>query len=486
MFNPFDHAGLPVDRHGRHWHELDVEPVDVRATDSYTRCRVSTMEGIEAASVLFDRRLMQRCPDPESRQLVWRLGESASARRDNIAARKPRPAHPLESAIGSERAALDLVSWVARSEPDHDRQMAYWRQAWLHLAHLQQFAELSDRAGYPWADRVGSEVDELAAALGPTALGPSAVGRSGTGSASPLTTQPVSLLHSWVVGANQPRRGPRVRTGHDDWEQLVVHESAACYLYYSFMGQETDRRLRQLWELYLQMELAHLWAIGDLLRRHTGSDPRDVVGWGLPEPTALVSSTSRLWNGPNETGARPAGAPGSKPDVGWDVVDRLTEQHDRIGHQFRHTLRVTGDARRTAFGRLARMIAVHETIEEEIVHPLTRHCDPEGHLADHLLDDEHQISAALADAVRADATGEPTAAVRALRDMMRAHARQEERDEFARLRRVVPADELRGLADAVCRAEEAADDGDEQSESLAGVLPRTADRVRDALRRAHT
>ena len=69
--------------------------------------------------------------------------------------------------------------------------------------------------------------------------------------------------------------------------------------------------------------------------------------------------------------------------------------------------------------------------------------------------------------------------------MIRAHARQEEHDEFPRLRRVVPADELRGLSGAVRGAEEAADDGDEQPESRAGWLPRTADRVRDALRRAH-
>jgi hemerythrin superfamily protein len=168
------------------------------------------------------------------------------------------------------------------------------------------------------------------------------------------------------------------------------------------------------------------------------------------------------------------------------VVDRLTEQHDRIEHQFRHTLRVTGDARHIAFGRLARLIAVHETVEEEVVHPLTRRCDPDGHLADHLLDDEHQISDALADAVRANAASEPAEAVRALRDMMRAHARQEEQDEFPRLRRAVPADELRGLTDAVHDAEQAADDGDDQSASQAGGVPRTADRVRDALRRSHT
>jgi hemerythrin HHE cation binding domain-containing protein len=484
VFDPFDHRGLPVDRHGRHWHELDVEPVDVQASDADTRCRVSTMQGIEAASALFDWRLIQRCPDLESRQLVGRLGAAASVRRDNIAARKPRPEHPLETAIASERAALHLVSWVARNEPDHDRQLTYRWQASLHLAHLQRFAEVSDRAGYPWADRVGSEVDELTAAPGPTAVGGSDPLPSG--SPSPSTTQPVSLLHSWAVQANQPRRGSLLNTGHGDWGQLVVHESAACYLYYSFMAQESDRRLRQLWELYLQMELAHLRAAGDLLRRHTGGDPQEVVGSGLPEPVALASSAIYLWDLADEAGARPAGASGVKPDGERDVVDRLTEQHDRIEHQFRHTLRVTGDARHTAFGRLARLIAVHETVEEEIVHPLTRRCDPDGHLADHLLDDEHQISDALADAVRADAAGEPAEAVRALQDMMRAHARQEEHDEFPRLRRVVPADDLRGLSDAVRGAEEAADDGDEQPESRAGWLPRTADRVRDALRRAHT
>ncbi|WP_203903987.1 hemerythrin domain-containing protein [Virgisporangium aliadipatigenens] len=453
-------------------------------TDSYTRCRVSTMEGIETASALFDRRLVQRCRDVESRQSVGRLGESASARRDNIAARKPQLEHPLESAIGSARAALDLVIWVARNEPDRDRRTAYQRQAWSHLAQLQRLVELSDRAGHPWADRVGSEIEELTAMPVPTAQRPGDPGPFG--SPPPSTTQPVSLLHRWAVGASRPRRGSEWRTGHGDWGQLVVHESAACYLYYSFMGQETDRRLRQLWELHLQMELANLRAAGDLLRRHTGRDPQEVVGPGLPEPVALAGNALLLWDPAGAAGTHLAGAPGTKPDSEWDVVDRMTEQHHRIEHQFRHTLRVTGDARHSAFGRLARLIAVHETVEEEVVHPLTRRCDPDGHLADHLLDAEHRISDALADAVRADAAGEAAEELRALRDMIRAHARQEEHDEFPRLRRDVPADELCGLTDAVQEAEEAADIRDEEPQSRAGWLPRTADRVRDALRRIRT
>lgn len=55
MFDPLDHFGPPVDQHSRHWHELDLEPVDARATDAYTRCRITTMEAVAAIPPTVDR-----------------------------------------------------------------------------------------------------------------------------------------------------------------------------------------------------------------------------------------------------------------------------------------------------------------------------------------------------------------------------------------------------------------------------------------------
>ena len=46
--------------------------------------------------------------------------------------------------------------------------------------------------------------------------------------------------------------------GETWWERLVTHEYNECYLYYSFMQQETDPRIKAIWELHLHMELAHL------------------------------------------------------------------------------------------------------------------------------------------------------------------------------------------------------------------------------------
>lgn len=58
--------------------------------------------------------------------------------------------------------------------------------------------------------------------------------------------------------------------------------------------------------------------------------------------------------------------------VQFDVVDLLISQHMEIRDLFAKVESVTGEARRGAFERLVRLLAVHETVEEQIVHPLTR------------------------------------------------------------------------------------------------------------------
>ena len=76
-----------------------------------------------------------------------------------------------------------------------------------------------------------------------------------------------------------------VDPGETWWERLVTHEYNECWLYYSFLSQETDPRIKAIWELHLQMELAHLQQAGDLMRRHDGREPEEIVGdTGLPEP----------------------------------------------------------------------------------------------------------------------------------------------------------------------------------------------------------
>ena len=48
------------------------------------------------------------------------------------------------------------------------------------------------------------------------------------------------------------------------------------------MEQESDRKVKAIWELHLNMELEHLHAACDLMRQHDGRDPAEVLAPELP------------------------------------------------------------------------------------------------------------------------------------------------------------------------------------------------------------
>lgn len=141
-----------------------------------------------------------------------------------------------------------------------------------------------------------------------------------------------------------------------------------------------------------------------------------------------------------------------RPD---DVVDLLQEQHARIDQFFLTALTAQGQPRHDAFVDLVRLLSLHETVEEEIVHPIARDVLPprpdEG--VDLLLEEEHRIRRHLIELTTAGADAPDFVdRLRALREAVLTHVRREERDEFPRLRRDA-GQRLRGLADAVRAAE---------------------------------
>src|SRR3954470_14651665 len=63
---------------------------------------------------------------------------------------------------------------------------------------------------------------------------------------------------------------------------------------------------------------------------------------------------------------------------GLDVVAFLKEQHLQIKALFAEVRASSGEARSEAFNALRRLLAVHETAEEQIVHPAARKALPGG------------------------------------------------------------------------------------------------------------
>jgi hypothetical protein len=175
-----------------------------------------------------------------------------------------------------------------------------------------------------------------------------------------------------------------------------------------------------------------------------------------------------------------------------DVVDLLLAQHARIEELFLLVAGSTGETRRDAFDDLARLLAVHETAEEEIVHPLASdHIDGGEALVEDRLAEERQAKEMLAELVEADPDDDGfDTALLLLREAVLTHARYEERLEFTRLRAALPPAQLRMLAGALRAAEAVAPTrphpGTESAmANLALGLPLALiDRVRDLVREA--
>jgi hemerythrin superfamily protein len=173
-----------------------------------------------------------------------------------------------------------------------------------------------------------------------------------------------------------------------------------------------------------------------------------------------------------------------------DVVALLMRQHGDIRNLFDEV--AEGDARQEAFRRLVRLLAVHETAEEEVVHPFVRRNVAGGdEVVEARLAEERSAKETLS-ALDDLETGDPKflPRLRALRADVQEHARAEERYEFIHIRRNADAGALASLARGVKAAEAMAPTrphpGVESAVANVALGPVAAlmDRTRDAVRKA--
>jgi hemerythrin superfamily protein len=138
-----------------------------------------------------------------------------------------------------------------------------------------------------------------------------------------------------------------------------------------------------------------------------------------------------------------------------DVIDVLVDQHNETKRLFGQLKSAKGERKEELFEDLVRLLAVHETAEEEIVHPIARRkIDHGAKVVDSRLHEEDEAKHALAELYDIGVDGpEFDRKLSAFADLVIRHSDQEEESEFKYLRKNVPAEQLRGMAVAVKAAE---------------------------------
>ncbi|SEL13224.1 hemerythrin domain-containing protein [Rhodococcus maanshanensis] len=176
-----------------------------------------------------------------------------------------------------------------------------------------------------------------------------------------------------------------------------------------------------------------------------------------------------------------------------DVIQFLVGQHEQIKALFETVLARSGKAREQSFFELRRLLAIHETAEEEVIHPRARRELDNGEpLIEDRLEEEHEAKVALAELETLDVdSDEFTRKITELQAAVLEHAEHEENEEFERLRKSLTDAELARMTNSVELAEAVAPTRphpgvESKAENLlVGPFAAMLDRARDAIDSPH-
>ncbi len=181
------------------------------------------------------------------------------------------------------------------------------------------------------------------------------------------------------------------------------------------------------------------------------------------------------------------------PSESQDVVDLLLAQHEQVRELFSQLEQASGETRRDAFDQVVRLLAVHETAEEEVVYPAVRRMVDDGDtLADARTAEEAKAKDALSELEKLGVDHPDfDSKLDSVKQVVLVHAENEEREVFPELRQSHNQEQLETMARGVQAAESLAPThphphGPESAAGNIAVGPfvAIADRVRDAIRNA--
>ena len=318
--NPFDLKPQKADKIFTEWKKVLVKPYDKRSVDPYTRLRVILMSGTEFESVRCSHAVTRQCANNDVRRRLAYMRRGEQLQQKRVASLKPSDETILEHTIGYEQLAVDLTANLALSEKN-----AYVKKQ-LDFAlledfdHLYRYADLMEleKCGDP-AQLVGKyteimpgrptvaeyrhpnddvrfyingylndlktklNINIITAAEQQTMNFYMNVGNL---YASPLGRQlynEIAMIEEQHVTGYGCLKDPCMT----DWERLLMNEYTECYLYYSCYEDEKDARIKKIWEMHFEEEVAHLHEAAELLRIYGGKVWQQVLPEGGEFPELL-------------------------------------------------------------------------------------------------------------------------------------------------------------------------------------------------------
>jgi len=317
--------GTPLEKQQFNWRDLVRTPISKLNDDAFTRVRVILQNGIEMEALNFSHQFARHERDLR-RELatIRRIEKHQQSLVNNLL---PADQSVLETTIAYEQVAIEVTATVAQHEPDPYMKQGYEYALLEDFDHLYRYSALLDRLegkdpnsivqSYsdivpgrptveqhrhpfddvlePWDRRKAAPITKLH-----TLIVMAAEQQTGNyyNVVGPLYADPVARQLYAEISSIEEQHITHYESMQDPdqtWmERWLLHEAMEVYTYYCCMQQESNPRIKQIWEQMTDYELGHLQFVKDLFQRVERRDPAEVLPATLPEPLEFRSHRDYL------------------------------------------------------------------------------------------------------------------------------------------------------------------------------------------------
>ncbi len=284
-----DNKGTPLEKQKFTWKEMAGQPISKLDDDAFTRVRIILMNGVETDALRlkhgiarFNKELrlplaeIRRVEQHQATMVNWLIGADHS---------------PLETTVAYEQVAIEVTAAVAQNEPDPYQAQTYRYGLLEDFDHLYRYAAMLDRLegkdannilqgytdivpGRPTSEHhrhpendIRDNYEKNSAALITKIHAALITGAEyqthdyyqniGPLFADPLARQLYAEIAS-VEEQHVTQYGSLSDPSESHIEKWLVHEAMEVYMYASCAEQETNPRIKAIWERFLDYELGHL------------------------------------------------------------------------------------------------------------------------------------------------------------------------------------------------------------------------------------
>jgi rubrerythrin len=331
--------GIPLAQQSFSWRDLVMTPISKLDDDAFTRVRAILMNSIETEALRFSHAMARL--DGTQRLAMAEIRRIEKQQQTMVNWLLPADQSVLETTVAYEQVAVEVTASLAEKEPD-----AYIKRV-LNFGlledfdHLYRYSALLDRLegkdannilqsytdvrpGRPTAEHHRSPLDDVRmpfdrrTASGITKLNVMTIIAAENqtmdfyANVGPMYADPLARELYAEISSIEEQHVTQYESLLDPTEtplgQWLLHEANEVYNYFSCAQDESDPRVKAIWDRFLAWELGHLHVALDIFRSAENRDPLEVIPRELPEPIRFESHRGYVRSTlENEVNLRPLG-----------------------------------------------------------------------------------------------------------------------------------------------------------------------------------